>query len=63
MFFSAHAALSPWEGRNALDAAVSAYSSISLLRQQLKPTIRTHGIFKGQDWAANGQPSTRRPCR
>lgn len=52
---SAHAALSPWEGRNALDAAVMAYNSISMLRQQLKRTHRIHGIFlgaqEGKSWA------------
>ena len=35
---SAHAAAYPWEGINALDAAVMAYTNISLLRQQMKPT-------------------------
>ena len=50
---SAHAALSPWEGQNALDAAVLAYTNISVLRQQLKPTHRVHGIFEGKDWAPN----------
>ena len=42
---AAHAAAFPWEGRNALDAAVTAYSSISMLRQQMKPTWRVHGII------------------
>ena len=51
----AHAALSPWEGQNALDAAVSAYNSLALLRQQLKPSYRLHGIFEGKDWAPNGE--------
>ncbi|KAI9056288.1 hypothetical protein FKP32DRAFT_1447792 [Trametes sanguinea] len=50
---TAHAALSPWEGQNALDAAVLAYTNISLLRQQLKPTHRVHGIFEGKDWTPN----------
>ncbi|KAJ6463921.1 hypothetical protein C8R45DRAFT_503492 [Mycena sanguinolenta] len=49
----AHAALSPWEGRNALDAAVLGYNNISALRQQLRPTHRVHGIFEGKDWAPN----------
>ncbi|KAJ3482416.1 hypothetical protein NLI96_g6995 [Meripilus lineatus] len=49
----AHAALSPWEGKNALDACVAAYNNISLLRQQLKPSHRIHGIFEGKDWAPN----------
>jgi hypothetical protein len=34
--YRAHAGRAPWEGRNALDAAVVAYSSISALRQQMK---------------------------
>ncbi|TFK29434.1 hypothetical protein FA15DRAFT_663972 [Coprinopsis marcescibilis] len=50
---TAHAALSPWEGKNALDAAVLGYNNISALRQQIKPTHRVHGIFEGKDWAAN----------
>jgi amidohydrolase len=50
---TAHAGLSPWEGRNALDAAVLAYNNVSLLRQQIKPTHRVQGIFKGKDWAPN----------
>ncbi|KAG5642255.1 hypothetical protein DXG03_003356 [Asterophora parasitica] len=50
---TAHAALSPWEGRNALDAAVLGYNNISALRQQLFPTHRVHGIFEGKDWAPN----------
>ncbi|KAI6014998.1 hypothetical protein F5J12DRAFT_512954 [Pisolithus orientalis] len=50
---TAHAGLSPWEGQNALDAAVLAYTSIGLLRQQTKPTHRIHGIFQGKDWAPN----------
>ncbi|KAI6038611.1 hypothetical protein EDC04DRAFT_2569507 [Pisolithus marmoratus] len=50
---TAHAGLSPWEGQNALDAAVLAYTNIGLLRQQTKPTHRIHGIFEGKDWAPN----------
>ncbi|OCF38398.1 hypothetical protein I317_07828, partial [Kwoniella heveanensis CBS 569] len=41
----AHAAAAPWEGLNALDAAVNAYVGISTLRQQLKPTTRIHGVI------------------
>lgn len=36
----AHSALNPWLGVNALDAAVLAYNSISVLRQQVQPTNR-----------------------
>ena len=42
---AAHAAAFPWEGINALDAAVMAYNSTSVLRQQMKPTWRVHGII------------------
>ena len=42
---AAHAAAFPWEGVNALDAAVLAYTNISLLRHQMKPTWRAHAIF------------------
>lgn len=42
----AHAAAAPWEGINALDAVVSAYVNISLLRQQILPTQKIHGVVK-----------------
>ncbi|XP_068436609.1 peptidase M20 domain-containing protein 2-like isoform X2 [Clinocottus analis] len=41
-----HASAYPWEGVNALDAAVLAYNNLSALRQQLKPEWRLHGIIK-----------------
>ena len=40
---AAHASVYPWEGRNALDAAVACYSNIALLRQQLKPGWNING--------------------
>ncbi|XP_053191722.1 peptidase M20 domain-containing protein 2-like [Scomber japonicus] len=43
---ASHASAYPWEGVNALDAAVLAYNNISVLRQQLKPEWRLHGIIK-----------------
>ncbi|VUC37976.1 unnamed protein product [Clonostachys rosea] len=43
---TAHAAGEPWKGRNALDAAVAAYSSVALLRQQIQPDERMHGIIE-----------------
>ena len=42
---AAHAAAFPWEGVNALDAAVLAYTNVSLLRQQMKPSWRVHAVF------------------
>lgn len=40
---ASHASAYPWEGVNALDAAVLAYNNVSVLRQQLKPEWRLHG--------------------
>jgi len=42
---ASHAAAAPWEGINALDAAVACYNSVSMMRQQTKPTNRIHGVF------------------
>ena len=42
---ASHASAYPWEGVNALDAAVMAYNSISTLRQQMKPSWRVHSII------------------
>jgi amidohydrolase len=42
---NAHAAAAPWEGVNALDALVLAYTSISAMRQQMLPTDRVHGVI------------------
>jgi amidohydrolase len=42
---AAHAAAAPWEGRNALDAAVLGYMNIAALRQHIGPRERVHGII------------------
>lgn len=42
----AHAAGEPWNGRNALDAAVLAYSSAGLMRQQIRPEERIQAVFE-----------------
>ena len=42
---AAHAAAFPWEGINALDAAVMAYTAVSTARQQFKPDWRVHGVI------------------
>ncbi|XP_036869935.2 xaa-Arg dipeptidase isoform X3 [Manis javanica] len=44
---ASHAAAYPWEGVNALDAAVLAYNNLSVLRQQMKPAWRVHEIKGG----------------
>ncbi|XP_018555251.1 LOW QUALITY PROTEIN: peptidase M20 domain-containing protein 2-like [Lates calcarifer] len=43
---ASHASAYPWEGINALDAAVLCYNNLSVLRQQMKPDWRVHGIIK-----------------
>jgi amidohydrolase len=42
---ASHASAAPWEGRNALDAAVLGYMNVAALRQHIKPNERVHGIF------------------
>jgi amidohydrolase len=42
---AAHASVSPDRGINALDALVAAYNNISMLRQQIRPDARIHGII------------------
>ena len=47
---SAHASAAPWDGRNALDAAVLGYMNVATMRQHIRPNERVHGIFtKGGD--------------
>src|SRR5690606_41706949 len=49
-----HAAAFPYRGRNALDAFVNMYVSISTMRQQLHDDARIHGIVThGGDTPAN----------
>lgn len=50
---NAHAGASPWAGVNALDAMVVAYTSISVLRQQILPTDRVHGVIRNGGEKAN----------
>jgi amidohydrolase len=42
---AAHAGAAPWQGRSALDAAVGSYVNISMLRQQIRPYERIHGVI------------------
>jgi amidohydrolase len=49
---AAHAAAFPWDGRNALDAAVLGYVNVAALRQHLHPGERVHGVvLEGGDKA------------
>ncbi|KAM7303373.1 peptidase M20 domain-containing protein 2 [Ixodes scapularis] len=52
----AHAGGAPWDGINALDAAVGAYVNVSMLRQQMKTDYRATGIVKEGGTAANVIP-------
>lgn len=42
---AAHAAAFPHEGLNALDALVLGYNALAMLRQQLTPDVRVHGML------------------
>ena len=42
---AAHASADPWEGVNALDAAIQTYNNVAMLRQQVRPDARLHGII------------------
>lgn len=55
---NAHAGFSPWKGRNALDALVASYVNISLLRQQLPPSARIHGVVRQGGTAPNIIPDS-----
>ncbi|KAJ1667630.1 hypothetical protein IW140_001315 [Coemansia sp. RSA 1813] len=53
---ASHAALAPWDGVNAGSAAIVAMQTLSVLREQLKPDWRTHGIITTGGQAANVIP-------
>ncbi|KAK7487726.1 hypothetical protein BaRGS_00020993 [Batillaria attramentaria] len=55
---AAHASSYPWNGVNALDAAVMCYTNISHLRQQMKPTWRALGIITNGGAKPNIIPDT-----
>jgi len=50
---ASHASADPWEGVNALDAVIQMYNSVSMLRQQVRPDCRIHGIITSGGAAAN----------
>ncbi len=50
---ASHASADPWEGVNALDAVIQTYNAISMLRQQVRPNCRIHGIITNGGAAAN----------
>ena len=50
---AAHAAADPWEGVNALDAVIQTFNNVSMLRQQVRPDSRIHGIVTSGGAAPN----------
>lgn len=52
----AHAAASPHEGINALDAVIQTFNGINALRQHITPDARIHGIIPEGGKAANIVP-------
>src|SRR3989442_4242439 len=55
---AAHASSDRWEGVNALDAAVQTYNNVSMLRQQMRPDSRIHGIITHGGAAPNIIPES-----
>jgi metal-dependent amidase/aminoacylase/carboxypeptidase family protein len=53
---AAHAAQAPEEGINALDSIILMFNGIGLLRQQLRPDARIHGIITAGGVATNVIP-------
>ncbi|ORY24564.1 hypothetical protein BCR39DRAFT_319392 [Naematelia encephala] len=55
---AAHAAMAPWAGVSALEAAILAHNSIAALRQQMRPEVRVHGVItQGGGYASNIIPA------
>lgn len=52
----AHAASSPWEGRNALNAIRLLFDATDMMRQHVKDDVRIHGVIKNGGEAANIVP-------
>ncbi|KAL7914187.1 hypothetical protein GGI35DRAFT_490479 [Trichoderma velutinum] len=56
----AHAGAAPWNGLNALDAAVATYTNVSMLRQHIRPDERINVIIEDGGKAVNIIPETSR---
>lgn len=50
---TAHAAATPYEGLNALDAVINFFNLVNALRQQLRSDVRIHGIIDNGGVAPN----------
>jgi amidohydrolase len=54
---SAHAALDPHQGINALDAVIQTFVNVGLLRQQTRSEARVHGVITNGGGAVNVIPA------
>jgi len=59
---AAHASTDPWEGVNALDAVIQTFNNVSMLRQQIRPEARIHGIVTQGGAAPNIIPEAAACC-
>jgi amidohydrolase len=50
---AAHASADPWEGVNALDGVIQTFNNVGMLRQQVRPDVRIHGIVTSGGAAPN----------
>jgi len=50
---ASHASVDPWEGVNALDACVATFNGVAMLRQQMRPDCRIHGVVAEGGIAGN----------
>jgi amidohydrolase len=50
---AAHASADPWEGVNALDGVIQTFNNVAMLRQQVRPDARIHGIVTSGGAAPN----------
>ena len=50
---AAHASADPWEGVNALDGVIQTFNNVGMLRQQVRPDARIHGIVTSGGAAPN----------
>ena len=50
---ASHAAADPWVGVNALDACIQTFNAVAMLRQQVRPDCRIHGVITNGGQAVN----------
>ncbi len=53
---TSHAAGAPWDGINALDAAIQTFNGFNALRQHVTPDVRIHGVITEGGLAPNIVP-------